>query len=157
MAAMAGASVNGLDVPVRPADGARRAHRWEYLAAVALKAAHTAIFGLVSTSVLYVFAAGVLGRPRRWTRAAIVIVGVESMVFVGNGRRCPLTGLAERLGAASGRVTDIFLPRWFADRIPQIYTPPLVIGVLALLWRRGRGKRVRLGIARGLGCTRAGG
>ena len=28
-----------------------------------------------------------------------------------------MTLLAERLGAAQGSVTDIFLPKWFADRI----------------------------------------
>jgi hypothetical protein len=31
------------------------------------------------------------------------------------------------------------VPRWFAEHIPQIYTPPLLIGVVALLlhrWRR---------------------
>jgi hypothetical protein len=64
-------------------------------------------------------------------------------VFAVNGWRCPLRGLAEELGAESGRVSDIFLPRWFADRIPQLFTPPLLIGVLASLWNRRCGRRAR--------------
>jgi hypothetical protein len=65
----------------------------------------------------------------------------ESLVFAVNGWCWPLRGLAEELGAESGRVSDIFLPRWFADRIPQLFTPPLLIGVLALLWNRSCGQR----------------
>ena len=38
---------------------------------------------------------------------------------MANRGHCPLTRLVEDLGADSGRVSDIFLPRWFADRIPQ--------------------------------------
>jgi hypothetical protein len=104
----------------------------------AIKLVHTAIFAVVSTSVLYVFWAGVRARPTRWTGRAIAIVLAESAVFVGNRWRCPLTILAEELGSDHGRVTDMFLPRWFADRIPQIYTPPFLIGVLGLLWHRWR-------------------
>jgi hypothetical protein len=49
---------------------------------------------------------------------------------------CPLTGLVESLGAESGRVSDIFLPRWFADRIPQIFGPLLAVGLFGLVVRR---------------------
>jgi hypothetical protein len=58
-------------------------------------------------------------------------------VFVANRGRCPLTGLVEDLGGEHGQVSDIFLPRWCADRIPQLCTPPLVVGLLALLFKRG--------------------
>ena len=34
--------------------------------------------------------------------------------------------------------SDIFLPRWFADRIPQLFGPPLVIGLLGLAYHRAR-------------------
>ncbi len=108
------------------------------LAANAVKAIHTAIFAAFAAAVLHVFAAGVLDRRSRWTAPAVVLVLGESVVFFGNGWRCPLTGLAESLGAESGRVTDIFLPRWFADRIPQIFTPPFVVGLAMLTWRRWR-------------------
>lgn len=113
---------------------------WRQPAVFAIKLVHTAIFALVSTCVLYVFVAGVTGRGTRFALPAGLIVLAEMVVYAGNRWRCPLTELAERVGADSGRVTDIFLPRWFADRIPQIYTPPFVVGFFALLWRRSRGR-----------------
>lgn len=110
-------------------------------AVLVVKLVHTAWFLLVSTSIVHIFVVGLLGRPSRWTRPALAAAFLEVAVFLLNAGRCPLTKLAEDLGASSGRVSDIFLPRWFADRIPQIYTPPLVVGVVALIlrrWRRGR-------------------
>ena len=68
--------------------------------------------------------------------ALIAALG-ESIVFAANRGRCPLTQLVEAMGAEYGRVSDIFLPRWFADRIPQIFGPPLVIGLFALAYHRG--------------------
>jgi hypothetical protein len=72
--------------------------------------------------------------------ALVAAVG-ESIVFVVNRGRCPLTQLVEALGAENGRVSDIFLPRWFADRIPQLFGPPLVIGLLGLAYHRARARR----------------
>jgi hypothetical protein len=43
-------------------------------------------------------------------------------VFAGNGFRCPLTELAERYGAQSGSVTDIYLPKRVAHNMPAIHT-----------------------------------
>jgi hypothetical protein len=57
--------------------------------------------------------------------AAAVIAG-ESLVFAGNGFRCPLTQLAEHYGAESGAVTDIYLPKWFAHNMPAIHVPLLI-------------------------------
>jgi hypothetical protein len=110
-------------------------------AIVAIKLVHSAIFLLNSAAILHVFIAGVRDRPSRWTSAALAIAFTEVAVFVANHGRCPLTDLTEQLGAESGRVSDIFLPKWFADRIPELCTPPLLIGVLALLWHRCRPAR----------------
>jgi hypothetical protein len=65
----------------------------------------------------------------------VLIVLLEMAIFAGNRFRCPLTGLAEGLGAESGRVTDIFLPLWVADRIPQLFTPPFAVGLAFLIGR----------------------
>ncbi len=49
-----------------------------------------------------------------------------------------LTLLAERLGAVRGSVADIFLPKWFADRIFPIcsttYLVALVVIILRVFW-----------------------
>jgi hypothetical protein len=55
------------------------------------------------------------------------MVVAETALYVSNNQVCPLTPLAEELGAARGSVVDIFLPSWAARRIP------LVAGTAALL------------------------
>lgn len=65
---------------------------------------------------------------RRTAIAASVVVG-ESIIFVGNQCRCPLTGLAENLGATSGSVTDIYLPGFLASNLPLIHVPLLALAL----------------------------
>jgi hypothetical protein len=109
---------------------------WRAGAILAIKTVHSGIFLLNAASVLHIFWAGVLNRRSPWTGVALAAALTESVVFVANRGRCPLTQLVEAMGAESGRVSDIFLPRWFADRIPQLFGPPLVIGLIALFTRR---------------------
>lgn len=109
----------------------------------AIKVVHTGIFLTISASILHIFWAGVRNRPSPWTRPATGLAVGEVLVFLLNHGRCPLTDLAEDLGAEDGRVSDILLPRWFADRIPQLCTPPLLAGLVGLAWhawRRGSGR-----------------
>lgn len=97
----------------------RHSHpRWWHSAITIIKVIHSAIFLANSISIVHIFWAGVRNRPSRWTGLALAAALGESAVFVVNRGRCPLTTLVEYLGAESGRVSDIFLPRWFADRIP---------------------------------------
>ncbi|MGF1472295.1 MAG: hypothetical protein ACFB50_11215 [Rubrobacteraceae bacterium] len=103
-----------------------------------VKLVHLVIFLGIAASIVHVFYAGVTGRSSRWAGISLAVALGESAIFAGNGWRCPLTKVAEDFGAESGQVTDIFLPKWFADRIPQIFSPLLVIGMVALLWRRLR-------------------
>lgn len=116
------------DAPPRPC--------WRRVAIVAIKLAHSLIFLVNSAAIMHVCAAGIRNRPSRWTRAALMVALTEVAVFVANRRRCPLTDVVEHLGAENGRVSDIFLPQWLADRIPQLCGPPLLIGILALAWHR---------------------
>jgi hypothetical protein len=79
--------------------------------------------------VLYVLYTGLRGRTDRRAGIAGAIIAGETLVFAGNGFRCPLTELAGRLGAQSGSVTDIFLPKWLARNLPAIHAPLLVLTV----------------------------
>ena len=99
------------------------------LALVAVKAVHTAVFATVAAAVATVALDGVRQRPGRRTLAAATIALGESAVFVGNGFTCPLTPLAVRLGAERGSVADIYLPGWFARRLPVIAGAALVGGL----------------------------
>lgn len=97
-------------------------------AAVAgIKVFHTLAWLSIESCVVYVLCAGFAGRTdKRVGIAAAVVVG-ESVIFAGNGCRCPLTELAKRYGAESGSVTDIYLPDWFAHNLPAIHAPLLVL------------------------------
>jgi len=98
-----------------------------------VKVIHSLIWFGVEVCMGHLLYAGV---KRRWDRrtavSALVVIG-ETMVFVGSGWRCPLTGIANRLGAARASVTDIFLPRWFAAKLPTLHAPLIVLA----LWLHG--------------------
>ena len=98
-------------------------------ALVALKVVHTLIWFSVEASMMYVLYKGARGHSDR--RAAIggAIVAGETAVFLANGARCPLTGFAERLGAESGSVTDLYLPKWLAHNLPAIHVPLVLLAV----------------------------
>jgi hypothetical protein len=82
-----------------------------------IKVAHTAVFWVLSACVLYTMYSGAANHVTPWTWVAVGLVLLEGIVLVSFGWICPLTLLAERLGAPRGSIVDIFLPKWFADRI----------------------------------------
>jgi hypothetical protein len=98
-------------------------------ALVALKAVHTLIWFSVEASMMFVLYKGWRGRSDRAAGIAAAIVAGETTVFLANGARCPLTGLAERLGAESGSVTDLYLPKWLAHNLPAIHVPLVLLAV----------------------------
>ncbi len=105
-----------------------------------VKGIHTVIWALVEAAMFYLLASGVAGRSDRRAGAAAAIVGAETLVFLANGARCPLTGLAESLGAEHGSVTDIYLPGWLARSLPLIHVP-LIAAAIWLHWRNVIGSR----------------
>ena len=94
---------------------------------MAIKVVHTLAWASFESCVLYVLVAGLAGRTDRRVAIAGAVIAGESLVFAVNGFRCPLTELAERYGAERGSVTDIYLPTWFAHRIPAIHAPLLIV------------------------------
>ena len=105
-----------------------------------VKGIHTIIWAFVEAAMLYLLASGAAGRSDRRAAAAAAIVGAECLVFLANGARCPLTGLAESLGAEDGSVTDIYLPGWLARSLPLLHVP-LILTAGWLHWRNLRGSR----------------
>lgn len=98
-------------------------------ALAALRIAHTSIWLLVETAMVYLIVSGLRRRTDRRAAVAAVVVAGETIVFLGNGARCPLTAMATRLGAASGSVTDIYLPGWLAHNLPAIHVPLVLLAV----------------------------
>ena len=106
------------------------APRLEHRVAVAaVKTVHTLAWFSIEAAVVHVLYAGFARRSDRSVAVAAALVAGETAIFVGNGFRCPLTQVAERLGAERGSVTDIYLPRWFAHNLPAIHAPLLVLAV----------------------------
>ncbi|MGY1699818.1 SRPBCC family protein [Geodermatophilus sp. SYSU D00766] len=101
-----------------------------------VRGVHTAAWFVVESCVGWLLWSGLTGRSDRRAAVAAAVVTGECLVFAGNGFRCPLTGLAEAAGAASGSVTDLYLPRWFARSLPAVHVPLLVL--IAVLHRRAR-------------------
>jgi len=103
-----------------------RRHRQAALTAV--KLIHTLIWFSIESCMAYVLWAGFTRRSDRGAAIAAGVVAGETVIFVGSGFRCPLAQFAERLGAESGSVTDIYLPRWFARNLPAIHVPLIILG-----------------------------
>ena len=100
-----------------------------------IKLVHTLIFWVLSLCVVYALFSGVANRITVWTWAAVGLLLIESVVLAASGWTCPLTILAERQGALRGSVTDIFLPKWLADRIFPICGTLFGIAVILVAWR----------------------
>ena len=107
----------------------------------AIKAIHTAAFVAISGAILVFTWEGIRGRRGAVARAAASIAVAETIVYASNNQVCPLTPLAEQLGATSGSVTDIYLPAWISDRIPLFGGSVLLVGFVAhvVAWRRRPG------------------
>lgn len=95
----------------------------------AVKAIHSLAFAIIQSAILYLIYKGARRQSDRQAAFAFAIAAGESAIYAGNGFRCPLTGLAEDLGAEHGQVTDIFLPKWLARNIANIYVPLLLLGI----------------------------
>jgi hypothetical protein len=94
-----------------------------------VKAVHSLIYFSIEFCTGYLIYAGMTGHENRRTGIAAGVVAAESLIFVGNRCRCPLTGLAEDLGATRGSVTDIYLPRWLASNLVPIHVPLLALAL----------------------------
>jgi hypothetical protein len=114
------------------------------VAVVALKTVHTIIFAGELSAILWLVASGLRGR-RDWTvGTAAAAVAAEAVVFVANDGVCPITPLTERMGAARGAVSDIFLPDALARTTPVWSTALLLVAGL-LHWRSWVGSRAEPG------------
>lgn len=120
---------------------------WRHLGIVAIKTVHTIAFFSIGSCLGYLVWSGLARRSDRRAAVTGAVVTGEALVYALNKFRCPLTSLAERLGAEHGSVADIYLPRWLVTHLPLI-TGPMFSGALVLHTRNlvesGRGARRRL-------------
>jgi len=111
---------------------------WRQSVVVTVKAFHTAAFISIFGLIVLVAWDGFHGRSTLRTRLAAAIALAETAIFASNNQVCPLTSLVEELGAASGSVTDIFLPDSVSRRIPLFSGGLLMVGLVLQARLRGR-------------------
>jgi hypothetical protein len=85
-----------------------------------VKAVHTVAFLVELGSIFWLVLTGFMSRRDQSVAVAAGAVAIEAAVFIANRGVCPLTPVAERLGAAKGSVSDIFLPEAVARTIPYL-------------------------------------
>ena len=88
---------------------------------VFIKSVHTIIFIILSSACFIFLYSAISGRITLAAKISFSLIILEGVVLLINGFKCPLTDVAERLGANSGTVSDIFLPKWLADNIFPIF------------------------------------
>ena len=99
---------------------------------------HTIIYLVMAASALLVLFAGVTGANGPWLPPALVLILIESAVFIGFGLKCPLTAVVAR-HANGAAVSDTLMPERLTRHTFKVFGPILAIGLalLALRWLTG--------------------
>lgn len=100
-----------------------------------IRALHTAIYLVMATATFVLVYAGVTGDTGTWLWLALALLSVETVVYLGNGMRCPLTALAVRYGAETGYAFDTFLPERATRYTFNFFGTLMVMGLGLLLLR----------------------
>ena len=100
-----------------------------------IRAVHTTIYLVMAVSTFVLVYAGLTGAQGTWLWIALLLLVVETLVFVGNGMKCPLTGLAVRYGAEKGYVFDTFLPERATRYTFNFFGTVMVVGLGLLILR----------------------
>ncbi|MDO8736783.1 MAG: hypothetical protein Q7K29_06840 [Thermoleophilia bacterium] len=96
---------------------------------------HTVVYIVMALSTFVLLYAGVTGSKGPWLWIVISLLGIETVVFMGSGMKCPLTALAVRYGAEKGHVFDMFLPERVTRYTFRFFGSVMVIGLLLLAAR----------------------
>ena len=99
-----------------------------------IKFAHTAVFILMSTCLLYILYCSIT-RIYNWALfIAIGAIMVEGLALLLNHWRCPITTFAEKHGVGKGSVTDMLLPACIARNVFVVAPYLFVVGLILLAW-----------------------
>ncbi|HUL84665.1 MAG TPA: hypothetical protein VLX89_04000 [Actinomycetota bacterium] len=101
---------------------------------IAVKAVHSVLFFAIGGCLVYFLAAGIARRSDRRAALAGAVVAGEALIYATNGMRCPLSDLAEDLGAEDGSVGDIYLPRPLREHLPAITGPMFGVAIGLHAW-----------------------
>jgi hypothetical protein len=83
--------------------------------------------------IFYILYAGITKTYNIWLYISLGLLAVESVVYLGNGQKCPFTDLAKKYGDEKGYVGDVFLPKKVADNTFYFFGTLLLIGIVVLI------------------------
>ena len=96
---------------------------------------HTTIYLILAVSVVFLLVSALLGYFGPLLLVALLFIGIEVIVFVASGMKCPLTDVAKKYGAEKGYVFDTFLPEALSKYTFRFFGLLLVIGLILLALR----------------------
>jgi hypothetical protein len=100
-----------------------------------IRTLHTVIYLVMATATFVLVYAGLTGAVGTWLWIALALLGVEVVVYLSNGLKCPLTALAVRYGAEGGYVFDTFLPERATRYTFNFFGTVMVVGLVLLILR----------------------
>ena len=101
-----------------------------------VRAVHTAIYVIMAGACFALLYAGLTGARGGWLWVALALVGVECVVFIASGMKCPLTAVAVRYGASPEHGYDTFFPERVTRHTLTVFGPMIAVALvlLALRW-----------------------
>ena len=96
---------------------------------------HTTIYIILAVSVVFLLVSALLGYVGPLLLVALLCIGIEVIVFVASGMKCPLTDVAKKYGAEKGYAFDTFLPESLTKYTFRFFGVLLVIGPIVLALR----------------------
>lgn len=98
-----------------------------------IKTIHTAIYITMVAGIFYILYAGITKTYNIWLYLSLGLLAAESLVYGGNGMRCPFTDMAKKCGDEKGYVGDTFLPERFTRYTFNFFGILLAAGVIILI------------------------
>jgi hypothetical protein len=100
-----------------------------------IKFIHSLIFWWQAACLAYILYAGIAAVFNILLFIAIISILINGVLLILNKGRCPFTTLAEKQGAKSGAITDLFLPKIIARNIFRVSFPLFILELILLAVR----------------------
>lgn len=100
-----------------------------------IKILHSTIWFVMVIAIFNILYCGIVGDLNPFLWVALCLIVFEIFALVANNWSCPLTVLAKKAKTDWEDGDDIFLPKWIAINNKMIFTPPLVLGMILVIYR----------------------
>jgi hypothetical protein len=100
-----------------------------------IKFVHSVIFWWQALCLAYLLFVCITGIFSIFVLLAIISILINGVLLLLNKGRCPFTTLAEKQGAQSGSITDLFLPDCIARNIFRVSFPFFILEIIVLVIR----------------------